>query len=35
MKVLPERCRGRAVPECLEKLGVEEVYSAFREVVAG
>jgi heptosyltransferase-2 len=35
MKVLPARCRGRAVPECLEKLDVEEVYSALRELTAG
>lgn len=34
IKVLPAKCRGRATPECLEKIEVDEVFSAFREVAA-
>jgi ADP-heptose:LPS heptosyltransferase len=34
MKVLPAKCRGKTTPECLEKIEVDEVFSAFREVAA-
>ncbi|HPN66652.1 MAG TPA: glycosyltransferase family 9 protein [Candidatus Omnitrophota bacterium] len=34
IKVLPAKCRGKTTPECLEKIEVDEVFSAFREVAA-
>lgn len=34
IKVLPAKCKGRTTPECLEKIEVDEVFSAFREVAA-
>lgn len=34
IKVLPAKCRGKTTPECLEKIEVDEVFSAFREVTA-
>lgn len=34
IKVLPAKCKGRTTPECLERIEVDEVFSAFREVAA-
>lgn len=34
IKVLPAKCRGKGPPECLEKIGVDDVYSSLRELTA-
>ncbi len=30
IKVLPAKCRGKASPECLEEIGIDDVYSSLR-----